>query len=116
MSDTQHLEPRNTDAAASRDLRLHAFSNYPELADWCRQRVPATAQRHFAMGHGKVFVALIDFMGMNARADISLLAFSDTAADGRSERLRFVYACVKSGAAAVRQLPADAVLLYEHGD
>lgn len=112
MPNTRYPEAQDADPASSRRLQLRAFNNYPDLAAWCRPRVPASAERHFAMGHGKVFVALLDFMGVNARSEISLLAISEVAADGSSEHLKAVYACLKPSAAVLRELPASAVLLY----
>ena len=98
------------------NLRVRTFSNYPDLAAWCRPRIADAEQRHFAMGHGAAFVTLVGFLRSAPGADITLLAFTEAAANGRAERLKSVIACLKRDAVAAAQMPANAVLLYQRGD
>ncbi|MBA4285011.1 MAG: hypothetical protein C0434_05710 [Xanthomonadaceae bacterium] len=99
----------------TRGLSLREFSNFPDLAAWCRPRVPEADRQRFAMGHGDAFVALLGFMRAYPGADLTLLAFSEPTADGRSDQLRMVFACVRSAGAPLLQVPASALLLYERG-
>lgn len=116
MSARQHGDPRHLELPEPAGLRVRTFSNYPDLAAWCRPHIPDAAQRHFAMGHGGAFVALVSFLRREPGADIILLAFTEAATDGRAECLKSVIACLRRDAVAVAQMPADAVVLYQRGD
>ena len=98
--------------APLRDLSLREFRSFPDLAAWCRPRIPEQAQPRFAMGHGDAFVALIHYMRAAPQADIVLLAFSAPASGGLPERLKFVFACRRSAGSRWLQQPSDAQLLY----
>ena len=102
----------HTLADALRGLRRHEFASFPDLAAWSRSRIPPQAQVRFAMGHGAAFVAMIDFMRRNPRADITLLAFSSITADGNGERLRYALASLRHLPETTLQVPVNAVLLY----
>lgn len=107
--------PDGRAADPTRGLSLREFNNFPDLAAWCRPRVPETDRQRFAMGHGDAFVALVSFMRAYPGADLTLLAFSEPTADGRSDQLRMVFACVRGAGVPMLQVPASALLLYEHG-
>ncbi len=105
--------PADLPAHALRGLNLREFHNYPDLAAWCRERVPAAQKPRFAMGHGMVFVELVGFMRAHPKRTLSLLVFSRPSNPDRAERVAYVFACVKNLTAAAAPTSANAVLLYE---
>lgn len=95
-------------------LEWREFSNFPDLAAWCRPRVPEADRHRFTMGHGAAFVALVGFMRAHPGADLTLLAFSEAAAADGSQQLASAYACVRgSGSTVLPTSPGHALLLYQ---
>lgn len=101
---------------ADGNLIIRRFSNYPELARWCISQLPALQHPHFAMGHGRAFVVLIEFMHASPGAELELLAISDRLGHGR-EQLRQVIACFVGRLGSTWDgSDGPAALLYERPD
>jgi len=101
---------------SGRALRVQAFNSFPDLAAWCRPRVPESDRQRFAMGHGDAFVALLRFMSAHPGADLALVALSEPCSDDQPEQARIVFACVRHADWPMLAMPAGAVLLYERMD
>lgn len=94
-------------------LRQRVFNSFPDLAAWCRPRVPESDRPRFAMGHGDAFVTLVRFMYSHPGADLALVALSEPLSDAGPEQARMVFACVRHADLQMLEMPADAALLYE---
>ncbi|WP_439641524.1 hypothetical protein [Nevskia sp.] len=94
-------------------LEWREFSNFPDLAAWCRPRVPEADRHRFAMGHGAAFVALVGFMRAHPGADLTLLAFSESVAADGTPQLASAYACVRGSGTVLPTSPGHALLLYQ---